>query len=575
MAMRALSGIVIQPGLIIGRVRRLEAQKWVISRLRIKADEVKSELAALQAAITKVELELAGQLNDFQGAEEDREILGAHLLILQDPDLMPRVRQQVSDSLISAAASVQKAFETVLDHFTGLNDSFFAQRAADFRDVQNRLLSELTGSPAASLDAWEPDQIAVLEEAGPSLVSSFGRHGVAAYCSEHGSFTSHASILTRSLKITAVSALPGVFALARDGETLILDGLDGKVILDPDPATLELYEQLSQKYRLQGELALRDLDQPTQTLDGRQIKLRLNLDLLSELEGLPSLKADGIGLYRTEFLYLGRDGLPPEELQFETYRQVAQKAAPHSVNIRTFDLGGDKISHLIPSPHEDNPYLGSRGIRFSLGHEDVFRVQVRAVLRASAFGRLKLMFPMVGDLRDFLRARRIVQACKEQLEAEGLAFDADLPLGVMIEIPSAALCADELAQNCDFLSIGTNDLVQYTLAADRNNSDLTPWYITHHPAVLKLLSLTLAAGQKHQKPVSICGEMASQTEYLPLLIGLGFTDLSVGASAWLNCKSIIRRCDERLTELVRTADLDSLGEIENLIYDLLKPYYSL
>ncbi len=572
--MRAISGIVIQPGFAIGRARRIAPRNWVISRLLIKRDEVAAELAALQTALTAVESELAAQLNEFAGDADDKEILSSHLLILRDPELIPTIREQVTASLASAAASVQRVFENVLDHFAGLDDPYFAQRAADFRDVRDRLLGELTGSRAESLEGWEPDQIAVLAEASPSLISSFGRHEVAAYCSEHGSYTSHASILTRSLKLTAVSGLPGLYASVQDGDTLILDGFEGKVILAPDPATLQQYGQLAEKHRHSSELALREAGLPTQTLDGRQIKLRLNLELLPEPDSVHASAADGIGLYRTEFLYLDKDELPSEELQFATYREVALRTAPHSVVIRTFDLGGDKLSHLIPSPHEENPYLGNRGIRFSLDHEDVFRVQLRAVLRASAFGRVMLMFPMVSDLRDFLRARRVLQSCKEELARENLAFDDHLPLGVMIEVPSAALGADELAQNCDFLSLGTNDLVQYTLAADRNNDALAPWYTTHHPAVLKLLRLTLAAGQKYRKPVSVCGEMASQPEYLPLLIGLGCTDFSVGASAWLNCKSIIRRCDARLTELVQNADLDSLGEVENLIFDLLKPYYS-
>ncbi len=575
MAMRAISGIVIQPGLMIGTARKIAPQKWIIPRVGIKPEEVETELELWQKSLATVRTELEEQLHAFKGAESDREILGSHLLILQDPELLPAIRDQISSGLVSAAASVQRNFETVLAHFSGLADPYFAQRAADFRDIQNRLLAELTGSRSEDLDDWEPGQIAVLEEAGPSLVNSFGRNKVKAYCSEHGSYTSHASILSRSLEITAISGLHGCYDSVRDGDVLILDGLEGKVILSPDASTLQLYEQLMEKYRLQGEQALLNADLPTQTLDGRRIKLRLNLDLLSELDSLPRLKADGIGLYRTEFLYMGKDELPGEELQFETYRHVADQTAPHSVTIRTFDLGGDKLSHLIPSAHEENPYLGSRGIRFSLAHEDVFRVQLRAVLRASHFGRIKLMFPMVSDLRDFLRARQIVQSCKEELAAEGLAFDEKIPLGVMIEVPSAALCAEELARHCDFLSIGTNDLVQYTLAADRNNHSLSPYYITHHPAVLMLLQITLEAGQKHGKAVSVCGEMASQTEYLPLLIGLGFSDLSVGASSWLSCKSIIRRCDARLTELVQTADLDSLGEVENLIYDLLKPYYSL
>ncbi|MDI9528352.1 MAG: phosphoenolpyruvate-utilizing N-terminal domain-containing protein, partial [Candidatus Cloacimonadota bacterium] len=248
--MRAISGVVVQPGLAIGRARRIAPQKWVISQLKIKRGEVASELDALQAALTTVEAELEQQLNEFTGADEDREILSSHLLILRDPELLPAIREQVSTHLSSAAASVQREFEKVLDHFSVLNDPYFAQRAADFRDVRDRLLGELTGVRTTSLEDWESDQIAVLEEVSPSLVSSFGRHEVQAYCSEHGSYTSHASILTRSTKITAVTGLAGLCDSVKDGETIILDGLEGKVILAPDPATLHFYEQMMERQRL-------------------------------------------------------------------------------------------------------------------------------------------------------------------------------------------------------------------------------------------------------------------------------------------------------------------------------------
>ena len=574
MPMQIFSGIVIRPGLAIGEARPLKTQNWVISRHHILKDELDAELHSLNAAVARIKAEMEQQLQAFKGADSDREILESHLLILEDPEMLGQIRVSIADNLLSAAASVKENFEGVREHFSQLEDPYFAQRASDFKDVQNRLLHELTGSKVNIPDDWKPHQITVLEEAEPSLVSNLAQKGVKAYCAEHGSYTSHASIISRSLKLTALASLPGLFQAVKGGETLILDALQGKAILNPDADTLRLYQDLQKKYNHRQEAALREAELPTQTQNGQKIKLRLNLDLNTELGMLKQGNPDGVGLYRTEFLYLGQDALPDEESQFQNYRKMAEQFAPHSVTIRTFDLGGDKISHLIPSEPEDNPYLGLRGIRFSLAHEQLFRVQVRAVLRASAFGRLKLMFPMVADLKDFLAARSVVQSCMEQLAAQGVAFDSELPLGVMIEIPSAALCAEELAAHCDFMSIGTNDLIQYTLAADRNHSELTSYYLSHHPAVLKLMQTTLQAGKKHGKAVSICGEMASQTEYLPLLIGMGFEELSVAPASWLDCKAIIRRCDDILFKLVQEADLGSLAAIETLVYERLKPYYN-
>lgn len=572
--MITLAGSVINPGLYIGTARKISPPAWHIPRLQISQHETAAELQLLQSALAQVDADISAYLAKFSGSAEDREILLSHQLILSDPDLNALLTTAISQELESAAHAVQSAFSKIVQQFKDLKNDFFAQRAADYRDVENRLLAVLLGAKPISLADWQPRQIAVLQEITPSLVSSFTQNNVLAYCSEQGSFTSHASILTRSQNITAVTALAELFNSVQDGDELILDALEGRVIIAPDPPTRERYTKLQKKYLEQQKQLRAHAELPTQTLDGRRIKLRCNLELLSGLDQLQALGADGIGLYRTEFLYLGKDSLPGEEKQFEIYREVAEKTLPHSVTIRSFDLGGDKLSHLIPSPEEANPYLGCRGIRFSLAHPEILRTQIRAVLRASHFGRIKLMFPMVIGTEDFLRAKALVLQCMRELDAEAVAYDPKLPLGVMVEIPSAALCAAELAQACDFLSIGTNDLVQYTLAADRNNSALAPYYISHHPAVLQLLKLTLQAGLEHNKPVSICGEMASLPEYIPLLLGLGFTELSVNPASWLQAKSIIRRCDAALTEHIRAFAFNcSVSEVDELIHITLKPYY--
>ena len=571
--MHLIKGLVIYPGLMIGRARKLEPVSWDLPATHISPSSITAEIKSLEDAIHSLAKTIELQFKELKGSEEEKAILSSHLLILKDPELISQVKDSISKNLVPAAVAIQQVFSQVQEHFKNLSNDFLAQREADYRDVEQRLLLELTGKQQEVLHNWAADQIAILKEATPSWVSAFAYYKVPAYCSEQGSLTSHASILSRALKIISITDLAELWEKVSENEKIILDALNGKVIIDPDISTLQYYEKLNANYHKPEEPVIMEKDSPIKTKDGRRIKLRCNLDPLSDLNEPTKLNADGVGLYRTEFLYLGKDELPSEDYQFSIYKQVAELIAPHSVIIRTFDLGGDKLSHLIPSAPEDNPYLGNRGIRFSLSHKDVFKTQIRAVLRAAIYGKVKLMFPMVKDYQDYLQAKEIVEECKTELQKENIPFAQNLPLGVMIEIPSAALCAEELAENCDFMSIGTNDLVQYTLAADRNNSALSDYYITHHPAVLKLMMLTLQAGNKYEKPVSICGEMASQPQYVPLLIGMGFKELSVGTSAFLRCKKIIRHCDKELFNLIENTDLEHLDSIENLIFEQLKPYY--
>jgi len=571
--MHIIEGLVIYTGLMIGRARKLEPVSWDLPATHISPSSITAEIKSLEDAIHSLAKTIELQFNELKGSEEEKAILSSHLLILKDPELISQVKDSISKNLVPAAVAIQQVFSQVQEHFKNLSNDFLAQREADYRDVEQRLLLELTGKQQEVLHNWAVDQIAILKEATPSWVSAFAYYKVPAYCSEQGSLTSHASILSRALKIISITDLAELWEKVSENEKIILDALNGKVIIDPDISTLQYYEKLNANYHKPEEPVIMEKDSPIKTKDGHRIILRCNLDPLSDLNEPTKLNADGVGLYRTEFLYLGKDELPSEDYQFSIYKQVAELIAPHSVVIRTFDLGGDKLSHLIPSAPEDNPYLGNRGIRFSLSHKDIFKTQIRAVLRAAIYGKVKLMFPMVKDYQDFLQAKAIVEECKTELEKENVPFDKNLPLGVMIEIPSAALCAEELAENCDFMSIGTNDLVQYTLAADRNNSALSDYYITHHPSVLKLMMLTLQAGNKYGKTVSICGEMAAQPQYVPLLIGMGFKDLSVGTAAFLRCKKIIRHCDKELFNLIENTDLEHLDSIENLIFEQLKPYY--
>ncbi|HNQ43622.1 MAG TPA: phosphoenolpyruvate--protein phosphotransferase, partial [Candidatus Cloacimonadota bacterium] len=346
------------------------------------------------------------------------------------------------------------------------------------------------------------------------------------------------------------------------------------VIIDPDEEQLEFFAQKVQIIELIHQKQARLKATACKTKDDVVISLSANIEIPEELPTILDLDCDGIGLFRTEFIYLSSDSLPDEEAQYLIYRDIVSALNPQPVTIRTFDLGGDKLPQISHFAREHNPYLGNRGIRLSLAHPEILKTQLRAIIRASAHGKVKIMFPMVIDVDDFIAARNIFNRCMDEIYAEGYEYDSSIALGCMVEIPSAALTSETLAQECDFLSIGTNDLVQYTLAVDRNNDAVSRYYIQHHPAVLKLIRATIINATKYEKPVSVCGEMASLPEYIPLLIGMGITELSVSPGAYYEAKSIIQNCDHKLRMIVKHFDFStSLPKVEELVFSTLKNYY--
>lgn len=573
--MQILCGQKVAEGLAVGLAAYIEHKALRIPSRSITAEEVSEELKRLQASLDQCKEELSQMLVPGITNESEREILATHIEILDDPELKMKVQEAVSEELHSAAQAVHSVFQATVDFFEGLDNEMFRQRAADYQDVGQRVLSKILGKVADSFSALGSEDIPILTEVTPSQVSELHRKGVRALVVDSCSSNSHAAIICRSVGIAAISAVSELRSTVKQGSNLIIDADAGKIFVDPDDEMLEYYAQ-----RLQVEGLIRQKQEKLKktecvTKNGIRISLHANMGLPDELPAIKELACDGIGLFRTEFIYLSRNTLPSEEEQFEIYRQVVSEMAPKPVTIRTFDLGGDKLLHLIPSPHENNPYLGNRGIRFSLSHPELFKTQVRAIIRASAFGKIRVMFPMVIDVEDFLEARSLFNTCVDELYSEGCDYDSSIAVGTMIEIPSAALCSDALAKECDFFSIGTNDLAQYTLAVDRNSDNVSRYYITHHPAVLKLIRATVTNAKKHKIPVSLCGEMSSQPEYVPLLIGMGITELSVNAKAHFNVKSIVQNCDDRLYMIVKNFDFaTSLPKVDELVYRTLKPYYN-
>ena len=573
--MQKLSGTPLNSGIFMGRAIHISLPEPKIETGKIKPEDVSREINRLENSLIAVEEEINQELHSSKLPPNEAEIISAQREILYDPEIYKQLLTAIQNKLHFATQAVADCFTNIINHFDTLKVETFAVRAADYRDVQMRLLNALSGVKNTLQHRLEKDQIPVLKEIVPSLVSKLAQQGIRAYIVAKGSYNSHSSILSRALGLVAIANIPDLLETVKDDDLIIVDGYSGSLFINPDKVTLDLYKQKTERERIKQE-KLRQLQlSDSKTATGIKIKLLTNIGVLDELEIIKDLSCEGIGLFRTEFLYLGKQNLPSEEEQFTVYKELAEKMNPMPVTIRTFDLGGDKLAPLGSEKQEENPYLGNRGIRFSLSRPDIFSPQVRAILRASVFGKVQIMFPMIIDAEDFRKAKKFVQNCQQELSVQGIAFSQEIPLGAMIEIPSAALCSEELARECDFLSIGTNDLVQYTLAADRNNENVTSYYIQHHPSVLGLIKQTVKSAKKYQTPLSVCGEMASHPQYIPLLIGMGITELSVNPGSFWIAKSIVQKCDDRLFALTENLDfVTPIYIVEHLINIDLKSYYA-
>ena len=573
--MQKLTGTALNSGIFIGRAIHISLPEPEIETGKIKPEDVSREINRLENSLIAVEEEINQELHSSKLPPNEAEIISAQREILYDPEIYKQLLSAIQNKLHFATQAVADCFTNIINHFDTLKVETFAVRAADYRDVQMRLLNALSGVKNTLQHRLEKDQIPVLKEIVPSLVSKLAQQGIMAYIVAKGSYNSHSSILSRALGLVAIANIPDLLETVKDDDLIIVDGYSGSLFINPDKVTLDLYKQKTERERIKQE-KLRQLQlSDSKTATGIKIKLLTNIGVLDELEIIKDLSCEGVGLFRTEFLYLGKQNLPSEEEQFTVYKELAEKMNPMPVTIRTFDLGGDKLAPLSSEKQEENPYLGNRGIRFSLSRPDIFYPQVRAILRASVFGKVQIMFPMIIDAEDFRKAKKFVQNCQQELSVQGIAFSQEIPLGAMIEIPSAALCSEELARECDFLSIGTNDLVQYTLAADRNNENVTSYYIQHHPSVLGLIKQTVKSAKKYQTPLSVCGEMASHPQYIPLLIGMGITELSVNPGSFWIAKSIVQKCDDRLFTLTENLDfVTPIYIVEHLINIDLKSYYA-
>ena len=532
----AAGGVVHARLLLLGQPHR------DIPHRSIGAEETGSELKRFQQAL----VETRHQIQDIQrrvtaamGAAEGG-IFDAHLMTLDDPTIVDEVTRGIRDKRVNAEHVVQQVIQRYASALAAVEDEYLRERAADIRDIGSRLLNNLMGVAGESeLSRLTEPVVIIAHDLAPSVTAVLDRSKVLGFATDAGGVTSHTAIMARKLKIPAVVGLGNVTHQVYSGEYALLDGHGGSLVINPTDATLFQYGQMRER-RAAFDERLRDLrDQLAVTFDGHRITLAANIDEPGDYIDAKKSGAEGVGLFRTEFLFLKASEPPDEDTQYAAYRAVAEQAAPAGVVIRTLDLGGDKM--FPDSSREANPFLGWRAIRISLTNPEQFRIQLRAVLRASAHGVVKLMYPMISSLDELLEANRILEECRGELRKLGQKFDEQMEVGMMIEIPSAALIADRLAPHVDFFSLGTNDLTQYTLAVDRLNERVAHLHQPGHPAILRLIQLTVEAARPHGCWVGVCGEAAGDPAYIPLFIGLGVDELSATPAVIPEAKFLVRR----------------------------------
>ncbi len=535
-------GIAASPGIAVGKAYILEKEEYCILEYKIKKEEVEEELKRFEAAVenSKKDLNKIKKRVEKELGEREAYIFQAHLYILEDPLFIRDITKRIKRQRLNAEAAVRRTLKVFEARFAAARAEFIRRRFGDVEDVGEHILRNLLKRPTLTLSHLEEKIIVVANDLAPSDTASMQKSNILGFATNVGGRTSHSAIMARSMEIPAVVGLGSITNKVQPGAVVILDGNKGRVIVNPTSQQLANYRMKKKRFishRKELEI-LRSL--PAQTLDGREVGLAANIAGPEEVDLAVREGAEGIGLYRTEYLYMNRTTLPSEDEQMEAYKKVLEKAAPSSVIIRTLDLGGDKFLSHFPVPAEINPFMGWRAIRLCLERVDIFETQLRAILRASRFGNGKIMYPMISGVEEVQKVRRILIGIKEKLKREGTPFAENVETGVMIEIPSAAIIADLLAKEVDFFSLGTNDLIQYSLAVDRVNEKVAYLYQPLHPSILRLTDNVVKCAHRENIWVGVCGEMASDPLSVLILLGLGVDEFSVASTSLLEIKKIIR-----------------------------------
>jgi len=540
--METRKGIGVSPGIAISTAIVLDAEDLVVPRRVVPADQVEAEIARFDEAVRRSLDELAA-LRATLTEKYSRDvgaILGFHISILKDTSVSDSVRAVIRSEMVTAEYAVSVVLRKYASEFQSVTDRYLAERVKDIYDVERRLLHNLIGQRQQALSHLTSDAVVVARDMLPSQTVALDRAHVRGFATDVGGRTSHTAIVARALGIPAVVGLGDITAVASTGDTLILDGNRGVVIVSPTPEQLAEYREMERRQR-ELERELKDLVAlPAETLDGHQVSIQANIEFPDEIDAAIARGASGIGLYRTEFLYLASEREPTEEEHYQAYSESLRRLGGRPLVIRTFDLGADKVTQSKLAVPERNPFLGDRSIRMCLRNIPMFKRQLRAILRASVLGDVRIMFPMISTIMELRQAKLVLRDVEEELEEEKIPFRRDIPVGMMVEVPSAALMASQFAREVSFFSIGTNDLVQYTLAVDRTNERVAGLFCPAHPAVLMLIRDVIRVGHRNNIPVSMCGEMAGEPLYTLLLLGLGLRIFSMNSTDIGEVKKIIR-----------------------------------
>lgn len=544
-----MEGIGVSPGIIIGKVFvkkniELKVEKYYISQVITELDRLNS---AIEKTLNEIDHIYINTLKKI--GKKESEVFIAHKMMAEDPEFISMIKGKIERESINAEWAVKEVRDDFVQILKSIDNDYLRERSADILDISNRLLMNLLGKKNIELSKLEKC-IIVTDELTPSDIAHLDSKNVLGFVTENGGKTSHSSIMSKTLELPYVVGVKDITLSAKNGDTMIVDGNEGIVILNPTSEQIEIYSKKKRQFE-QFILKLNKLKgKETTSKDGVKIKITGNITFPNDIDKVIEYDGDGVGLYRTELLYMDRDKLPTEEEQFQTYKVTAEKLQGKPLIIRTLDAGGDKDLSYLDLPKEMNPFLGYRAIRICLDRRDIFKTQLRAILRASAFGNIKIIFPMISNIEEVLTIKAIIEEVKEQLKVEGITFNKDIEIGIMVETPAAAIQSDILAREVDFFSIGTNDLIQYTLAVDRGNQKVSYLYSQYHPAVLRLVKLIIDNGHKEGIWVGMCGEAARDEKLIPILLGMGLDEFSMSFSSILKTKWIISNISKSKMESI-------------------------
>lgn len=572
--LRTYKGLGVSPGIAIGRVIIVENRTSSIYRVPLKEGELEPELQRFTEAIETTRAQISEMRKEVAHSmgEDYAAIFDAHEMIVSDPTFVDEIRQRIRTQCINAEWAVAEVQEELAARFSNFDNEYLRERGEDVSDVGKSVLANLQGIAHHDLSEIDHDVIILAEDVTPTDAVRFKRKPIVGFATESGGRTSHTSIIAKSLFLPAVIGVSRLTKMVDNEELIIVDGWEGTIHVNPSPAMIEEYRRRDERHREYEALLLENRDLSPSTKDGHAVSLRANIELVEELDDAVRYGAEGIGLYRSEFLYISSaPELPTEEEHFEVYRALLEGMGEKTTIIRTFDLGGKKLARDILGSDEENPVLGLRGLRLCMKHRPMFRSQLRALYRASVYGELWIMFPLVSNLQELRQAKALVREIHGELESEGVEFRRDVPIGIMIEVPAAAMIADILASEADFMAIGTNDLIQYSIAIDRGNENVGYLYEPLHPAVLRMIRDVIEAGKKSGTPVSMCGEMAGDPLYTAVLVGLGLEHFSMSPSSIPVIKNVLSSLKftdcKRIAEKVMTKK--TAQEIEEYVIEQL------